>query len=149
MHRGIANDTIWLVRVVLDTSVIVAAWRSRLGASFEIVESVGTSLFEIAVSVPLVAEYESALLRQLVGVQRPHHVEALIDHLCSVAVQQKVFFLWRPLLSDPNDDMVVELAIASQARVIVTHNIRDFVAAKSLGLQILAPGVFLHHVLRS
>ena len=105
------------MRIVLDTSVIVAAWRSRLGASFEIVDSIGSSLFEIAVSVPLVAEYESALLGHLTGAQRPRHVEALIDHLCAVAVRQKVYFLWRPLLSDPNDDMVVEVAIASQASV--------------------------------
>ena len=137
------------MRIVLDTSVLVSAWRSRLGASFEIIESIGSGLFEIAVSVPLVAEYESALLRHLVGLQRPHHVEALIDLMCAVAVQQKVYFLWRPLLSDPNDDMVVEVAIASHASVIVTHNIRDFAAARDLGLQILAPGAFLHHLLRS
>jgi putative PIN family toxin of toxin-antitoxin system len=137
------------VRIVLDTSVIVAAWRSRLGASFEIVEGIGSGLFEIAVSVPLVAEYESALLRHLVGSPRPRHVEALVDYLCAAAIQQKVFFLWRPLLSDPNDDMVVEVAIASQASIIVTHNVRDFAAAKHLGLRILAPGAFLNQVLRS
>jgi predicted nucleic acid-binding protein len=48
------------VRVVLDTSVLVAAWRSRLGASYEIVDAIESNLFEVAVSVPLVAEYESA-----------------------------------------------------------------------------------------
>jgi len=137
------------VRVVLDTSVLVAAWRSRLGASYEIVEAAGSSLFELAVSVSLVAEYESALLRQLSGSQRSRHVEALIDQLCAVAVRQKIYFLWRPLLPDPNDDMVVEVAIASQASMIVTHNIRDFVPAKRLGLQIVAPGAFLNHLLRS
>lgn len=54
---------------------------------------------------------------------------------------------WFPLLPDPNDDMVVELAIAGQASVIVTHNLRDFVPAKKLGLQVLAPGAFLNHLL--
>jgi putative PIN family toxin of toxin-antitoxin system len=137
------------VRIVLDTSVLVAAWRSRLAASFEILEAVGGNRFEIAVSVSLVAEYEAALLRHLVGAQRPRHVEALVDHLCAVAVRQKVFFLWRPLLADPNDDMVVEVAIASQASAIVTHNVRDFAPARRLGVQILAPGAFLNHVLRS
>ena len=137
------------MRVVLDTSVLVAAWRSRLGASFEIISALGSDLFEIAVSVPLVAEYESALLRHLAGVQRPHHVQALLDQLCAVAVQQKVFFLWRPLLPDPNDDMVAEVAIASQAEAIITHNLRDFRAAERLGLQVLAPGAFLKQVLRS
>lgn len=137
------------MRVVLDTSVLVAAWRSRLGASYEIVEAIDADLFEIAVSVPLVAEYESALLRHLTGRQRPQHVRILIDQICAVAIRQKVHFLWRPLLRDPNDDMVVEVAIASGAEVIVTHNLRDFALARHLGLRVLAPGAFLKHVLRS
>jgi predicted nucleic acid-binding protein len=52
-------------------------------------------------------------------------------------------------LPDPNDDMVVELAIASQARIIVTHNLRDFGPAARLGLRVVAPGEFLKHLLRS
>jgi putative PIN family toxin of toxin-antitoxin system len=137
------------VRVVLDTSVLVAAWRSRLGASYEIVDAIESNLFEVAVSVPLVAEYESALLRHLGRGQRPKHVEALVDRICKVAVRQEVFFLWRPLLQDPNDEMVVEVAVASQADFIVTHNLRDFGPAKRFGLRVLAPGAFLNHLLRS
>jgi putative PIN family toxin of toxin-antitoxin system len=135
------------MRVVLDTSVVVAGWRSRLGASFELLEAVGGDLFEIAVSVPLVAEYEAALLRHLSGRQRPHHAQALVDHLCASAIQQEICFLWRPLLRDPNDDMVVEVAVASQASAIITHNVRDFVAADRFGIRILAPGAFLKHLL--
>src|SRR5262245_58016267 len=137
------------VRVVLDTSVLVAAWRSRLGASHEIVSAIESNLFEIAVSVPLVAEYESALLRHLGRGQRARHVEDLVDRICEVAVRQEVFFLWRPLLQDPNDDMVVEVAVASGADFIVTHNLRDFGPAKRFGLGVLAPGAFLKHLLRS
>lgn len=137
------------MRVVLDTSVLVAAWRSRLGASFEIVDAIESNLFEVAVSVPLVAEYESALLRHLGRGQRPQHVEDLIDRICRVAVRQEVFFLWRPLLQDPNDDMVVEVAVASGAEFLVTHNLRDFGPARRFGLRVLAPGDFLNHLLRS
>ena len=135
------------MRVVLDTSVLVAAWRSRLGASFELVQAAGRGAFEIAVSVSLVAEYESALLRHLSGSQRPRHARDLVDQLCAVAIKQKIFFLWRPLLPDPNDDMVVEVAVASQADAIVTHNLRDFAAAAQLGVPVLAPGPFLNQLL--
>ncbi len=138
-----------MVRVVLDTSVLVAAWRSQRGASYEILGAVGADRFELAVSVSLVLEYEAALLRHLQGAQEPHHVHDLIDYVCSVAVQQKVFFLWRPLLPDPNDDMVVEVAVASGAEAIVTHNARDFSPAERFGLKILAPGAFLQHLLKS
>ena len=49
--------------VVLDTNVLEAAFRSRRGASFAVLSLVGTGCFEIAVSVPLVLEYEEVLLR--------------------------------------------------------------------------------------
>ena len=52
------------MRVVLDTSVLVATWRSRAGASFALLEHLRAGDFEIAVSVPLVVEYEAVLLRQ-------------------------------------------------------------------------------------
>ncbi len=142
------SSAIPLVRVVLDTSVLVAAWRSRLGASFVIVQAAGRGLFEIAVSVSLVAEYESALLRHLSGRQRPRHVRDLVDQLCAVAVKQQIFFLWRPLLRDPNDDMVVEVAVASQADAIVTHNVRDFAPASRLGIPVLAPGAYLNQLFK-
>ena len=136
------------MRVVLDTSVLVAAWRSRLGASFELLRLLGLQSFEIAFSVPLVVEYESALLRHLTARQRAADVSALIDYLCLVGHKQEVFFLWRPLLRDPNDDMVAEVAVASQADAIVTHNIKDFDAVDRLGIRVLAPGEFLRHLQR-
>ena len=137
-----------MVRVVLDTSVLVAAWRSSLGAAFEIVRLLRGGRFEIAVSVPLVVEYESALLRHLSPTRRAADVASFVDYLCLVAHKQEIFFLWRPLLRDPNDDMVAELAVASQADAIVTHNLRDFSAAASLGIRVLAPGPFLLHLSR-
>lgn len=100
----------------------------------------------IAVSVPLVVEYESALLRNMSPGQRPSHVTAFVDYLCRVAHKQDVFFLWRPVLNDPNDDMVVESAMASRASAIITHNLRDFVPAAGLGVRVLAPAQFLLHL---
>jgi putative PIN family toxin of toxin-antitoxin system len=138
----------YLVLVVLDTCLLVAAWRSRSGASFEILRLLREGEFEIAVSVPLVLEYESALLRHLSGPQTEQDVTAVVDYLCLVARKQEVFFLWRPLLRDPNDDMVAELAVASGAHAVVTHNLSDFVGADRLGVRVLAPSEFLRHLVR-
>ena len=132
-----------MVRVVLDTCVLVAAWRSSLGVSFEIIRLLRRRRFEIAVSVPLVVEYESALLRHLSPARRAADATSFVDYLCLVAHKQDIFFLWRPLLRDPNDDMVAELAVASRADAIITHNLRDFSATANLGIQVLTPGSFL------
>lgn len=134
--------------VVLDTSLLVAAWRSRTGASFELLQLLRNGRFEIAVSVPLVVEYESALMRHHSGRQTADDVRAVVDYLCLVAQKQDVFFLWRPLLRDPNDDMVAELAVASGAYAIVTNNLADFAGVERLGVHLLAPSDFLRHLVR-
>jgi predicted nucleic acid-binding protein len=136
-----------MLRVVLDTSVLVAALRSRRGASFELISSLGTGAFDVAVSVPLVLEYEGALLRHVAASPYTESdVRTLIDYICDIAVQQEVFFLWRPLLHDPGDDLVLELAVAARCEAIVTHNVRDFRGVEKFGIGVLRPGRFLQQV---
>ena len=135
------------MRVVLDTSVLVAGVRSRRGASFQLLSSIGSSDFEIAVSVPLVLEYEDVLLRHLAATALDEEdVRSIIDYMCSVAIRQEIFFLWRPLLRDPGDDLVLELAVAADCDAIVTHNVRDFGGAGSFGVRVLNPGEFLRQL---
>lgn len=135
------------VLVVLDTNVLVAAIRSRRGASFALLSRLGTGAFDVAVSVPLVLEYEAVLVRhaEAAGLSRTD-VEDLIDYICSVARQQHIFYLWRPLARDPKDDMVAELAIASAADAIVTHNLRDFAPVAELGMRVTLPRDFLAEI---
>jgi len=108
---------------------------------------VGTGRFEIAVSVPLVLEYEEVLLR---GVDEIHRTEAtvrdLLDYLCSAGKQQPIFFRWRPTLPDPSDDMVLELAEAAGCEAIVTHNRRHFRGVHRFGLRVLSPAKFLAEI---
>src|SRR3954447_24551548 len=98
--------------VVLDTSVLVAGARSRSGASFQLLSRIGTDTFEIAVSVPLVLEYEDALKRDPAATGlSSDDVQYVIDYICSVAVRQEIFYLWRPILRDAGDDLVLEVAV--------------------------------------
>jgi putative PIN family toxin of toxin-antitoxin system len=134
-------------RVVLDTNVLVAAARSRRGVASRVLSLVGTGLFEIAVSVPLVLEYEDVLGRHLHESRlNDKDVGDLLDYLCHVAHRQEVFYLWRPMLKDPNDDMVLELAVAAQCDAIVTYNQRDFAGAHRFNVEILEPREFLQRV---
>ena len=133
--------------MVLDTNVLVAGVRSRRGASFQLLSRIGTGAFDIAVSVPLVLEYEDALIRHLAATDLSEDdVRDIIDYMCSVAVRQEVFYLWRPILRDPGDDLVLELAIAANCDAIVTHNIRDFAGLSRFDLRLLTPGEFLQEV---
>ena len=131
-------------RIVLDTNVVVSAMRSRQGASFRLLSLIGTGAFDICLSVPLFLEYEAKLLEQVdeLTIGR-RDVGRLLDYLASVGLHQEVFFLWRPILRDPKDDTVLELAVAAEARCLVTHNSRDFAEASSFEPKVISPGKYL------
>lgn len=133
--------------IVLDTNVLEAAFRSRRGASFAVISLIGTGRFEMAISVPMVLEYEEVLLRQAGGAERTEaRVRDVLDYLCSVGKQQKIFFRWRPTLADPSDDMVLELAVAGGCDAIVTHNRRHFREVHRFGIRVLSPAEFLDEI---
>lgn len=120
------------MRIVLDTDVLVAALRSNLGASRQLLLAAIDQRFELLLSVPLVIEYEAV-------VTRPEHLEAsrlsdadaaaILDVLVAVAEPVRLSFRWRPALADPADDMVLETAVNGRADILVTFNQRDFRAA--------------------
>lgn len=134
-------------QVVLDTSVLVAALRSQRGASYEVLSRVGSAEFELNVSVPLVLEYEAAAKAQARELGLTHaDIDDVVDYLCSVAHPRQIFYLWRPVLRDPKDDMVLELAVEAGCDAIITHNLRDFVGAERFGITVLTPGAFLQQL---
>lgn len=67
-----------------------------------------------------------------------------LRYLASIAHLQEIFYLWRPWLSDPNDDMLLELAVAARARYIITFNIKDFSRTQSFGITAINPKDFLN-----
>lgn len=133
--------------IVLDTNVIIAALRSRKGASFKLLSLVGTEKFEIHISVPLVLEYEEVIQRQRaeIGLSQDD-VSALIDSLCALAKHHQIYFLWRPSLSDVNDELLLELAVSAQCKYIVTHNVRDFKGSDKFGVKVVTPKEFLQTI---
>ena len=138
------NTRVPAPRVVLDTNVLVAASRSRKGASARVLSLVGTGLFEVCISVPLVLEYESAILRDLEPDSAEWQVRMdILDYLCGVAKRQEIFFLWRPYLRDPKDEMVLEAAVAGGCSAIVSYNKKDFAGAERFNLTISSPQEFL------
>lgn len=133
------------MRVVFDTNVLVAAIRSNKGASFQLLLMLPERNFELAISNALYFEYLDVLLR---SENRPSGMTELemiaaIDEMTRYSVYQDVFFRWRPWLNDENDDMVLELAIASQCDFIVTFNLKDFRRLDVFGIEAITPSTFL------
>ena len=116
------------MKVIFDTFVLVDAARSSQGASFALISALPSKQFQICLSVALYVEWQAVLTRaeHLPPNQEVENALAFLRYLASIAHLQDIYYLWRPQLRDPNDDMVLELAVAAQAKYIVTHNIRDF-----------------------
>lgn len=134
-------------QVVIDTNVFVSALRTRRGVAFKLLSLVGSGRFEINVSVPLVLEYEHAAKSQGKGTALSHEeIDDIIDYLCAAGNRHEIFFLWRPFLKDPQDDLVLELAVESDATIIVTYNRRDFEGADQFGVRVLTPQEFLKEI---
>lgn len=131
-------------QIVLDTNVLVSALRSTRGASFRLVSLLDAGRFEINLSVPLVVEYEEVLSRQRkeLGLSVVE-VGSFLDFLCRVGNLHEVYFLWRPLLRDPKDEMVAEVAVKAGCRHIVTYNLRDFGGVEAFGIAAVRPHDFL------
>ena len=129
---------------VLDTSVLVAAARSRRGASSDLLNMMPTSKFTPVCSVPLFVEYRSVLLRpENLLTRTADQAERFLDALLQMSLLQEVFYSWRPALPDADDDMILEVAVAGSARYIVTHNLRDLSGAEEWGISAVPPGDYL------
>ncbi|MCY4211554.1 MAG: PIN domain-containing protein [Gammaproteobacteria bacterium] len=84
---------------------------------------------KMLVSVPVFFEYEAKCTSSdhwaAAGLDL-EQARVFINGLATVIGPVKTHFLWRPILKDPNDEMVLEVAVNGQADAIVTFNLRDY-----------------------
>lgn len=131
----------------MDTNVLVAASRSARGASAKLLSLIGSGSFEICISVPLVIEYEDAVMRRLPeGSSEREAWTDILDYVCLVGRHQNVYFLWRPFLRDPKDEMVLELAVSAGCEWIISYNKRDFAGVGRFGVGVCDPKEFLAEI---
>ena len=134
-------------QIVIDTNVLVSALRSRNGASFKILSLIDRKKFDFFLSVPLVFEYEEALKNDLSASKlTKNDINEVVNYLCKIGEPQEISYLWRPQLSDPEDDFILELAVQSQCDFIVTHNLKDFAGIEKFDIKAISPGQFLHKI---
>jgi putative PIN family toxin of toxin-antitoxin system len=138
------------MRLVVDTAVMIAAIRSDAGASRQLLVAGLERRYAMLVSVPLLTEYEAVMTRHehlVVSGLSTEDVSDLLDAVAAIAEPVRLEFLWRPLLTDPDDEMVVETAVNGRADAIVTFNRRHFLpAAKQFAIEVSSPGEVLRQL---
>lgn len=121
------------MRYLLDTNVLVAAFRSRDGASHALLRRALAGDLPLVVHHKLIYEYRDVLSRSgILGESEITfaEIEIVLAQLLVRAAIVDVRYLWRPNLRDEGDNFVVEIAIAAWPCTIVTHNVADFARAE-------------------
>ena len=130
--------------IILDTNVLFAGLYSSTGASFQILRLLDAGTIKPVISTTLLFEYEDVLKRKQTVLELSHkQVDMILDNICALSKFQEIYFLWRPYLRDPKDDHVLEVAVASKTKTIITHNLKDFKGVEKFGIKATTPGNFL------
>ncbi len=133
-----------ILRVVMDTNVLYAGFRSRQSASYELLDALWQRRWRVILSQTVITEYEEVLRREAVALRlTPERIVLVLDALCSLAERHSTSETWIPVLRDPDDEAFVQLAAESRADGLVSHNLRHLEPARKLGLNLLEPRQFL------
>ncbi|WP_104429370.1 putative toxin-antitoxin system toxin component, PIN family [Methylobacter tundripaludum] len=133
--------------IIMDTNILFSGLYSASGASFKILEHLAAGRIRLALSTPLLFEYEDVLKRNQTKLNLlDEDIDVVLDNLCAFSRFQKVYFLWRPYLPDAKDDWVLELAVAAKVKTIVTHNLKDFVGIDKFGVEAIVPKTLLERL---
>ena len=132
-------------RFVLDTNVVIAGLRSQNGASFQLLRKLADDKrLELCLSTALLLEYEEVIARFRSEIPLDDEaIEEVIDFLCLIAIAPTIYFRWRPTLGDPDDEFLLDLAVAGRCRFVVSFNQRDLQAADSFGIETITPAQML------
>jgi putative PIN family toxin of toxin-antitoxin system len=136
------------IKTVVDTSVFVSALIGPSGPSREVIRRALQGDLLPLMGNALFFEYESLIRRESVLAQCPlsqSEIHKLTEAFMSVCTWIHIFYLWRPNLRDEGDNHLVELAIAGNADVLITNNLKDFRNAELLfpQLKVLSPAEFI------
>ena len=129
-------------RIVIDTNVFISALKSKKGASYKLLFETSREKYEQCISPALIFEYESVAKRKNMKINF-EKINDIIDMICLHSKKCEIYFLWRPFLKDPKDDFLLELAIESKSKFIITYNIKDFKGVSKFGIKVITPKKYL------
>lgn len=121
-------------KIVIDTNVLIGALIGKqYNANRQLIELCFKEQFQPLINNTLFTKYEDVISRPEIIDKTPYNnreINELFDAFLSICQWIKVYYLWRPNLKDENDNYLIELAVAGNAEIIVTHNIKDFKQAQ-------------------
>ena len=131
-------------QIVADTNVFVTALRSQFGASYKLFSLIDKDVYQLNLSVPLALEYEAVAKRMLGPIAlSEEEIDDILDFFINNSNRWEIYYLWRPQLKDPSDEMVLELAVTANCDYIITYNVNDFKGIENFGVQAITPKEFL------
>lgn len=141
------------IKVVVDTNILVAGLIGAKGPNREILRLCLQGELQPCIGNALYLEYQDLLNRdniQALCNQTSVTLQEFLDGFSAICKPVTARYLWRPNLTDEADNHLIELAIAAQAKYIITNNTRDFAGAelKRLGYEVIQPEQLLR-LLRS
>ena len=126
--------------VIIDTNVLLSGLKSQNGKAYLLLQKLLDDEIKIAISVPLILEYEAILKKQLDrSIFSDADIDDVINYICKIGTQIKIYYLWRPFLKDPYDDHIIEVALTGHCKYIITYNKKDFIEARKLGIEAVTP----------
>ena len=135
------------LQIVVDTNVLVAAFRSERGAARLLLNNLNDPRWQVNVSTTLLLEYEDVLKRPEMNEHISFgNVEPFLEDVCSISKCHNIYYLWRSVANDPNDAFILELAIRVNADFIITFNTKHFSRASDFGVKLATPKEFLQFV---
>ncbi len=135
------------MRVVIDTNIIVSGLRSKNGLSYQILKGIASLPIDICLSVALLLEYESVLKRSNLVRFSNKQIDIFLDFFAANSLHSQINYLWRPYLTDPKDDLLLELAFNANASII-TYNLSDFKGSEDLGVKAIEPATLFRTLIK-
>ena len=121
-----------------------------MGASYKLLGLVADRRLELMATLGLFLEYEDVLKRpeqRAVSGLSLHDVDLFLARLANGIENIDVRFIWRPQLTDPDDELVFDAAVNGRADAIVTFNVADFGrAAPRFGLDVMTPKMVMERL---
>ncbi len=116
-------------KIVVDTSVFISALIGAKGPSRELIRRCLLGEYQPLMGTTLFSEYESVMVREEILAKcslEESEIASLLAAFMSVTAWTKIYYSWRPNLKDEGDNHLIELAVAGNAGIIATNNLKDF-----------------------